>query len=118
MGGEAFAIKTRVGESDRVEDMLLNAGMGKEESWRWMKMACGENPKRVYGSKGIMPDSRLGSAWLFRERFDAAKKLKEDQDSWCERDQRDFKFPTDLALESLVALLRGHVKLNIHCYEV
>lgn len=118
MGGEAFAIKTRVGESHRVEDMLLNAGLNKSEAWRWMKMACGENPKRVYGSKGIMPESRLGSGWMFRERFDAAKKLKQDQDEWCARSEKNSKFPTDLALESLVALLRGQVKLNVHCYEV
>ena len=58
MGGEAFAIKTRVSDSHRVEDMLLNKGLSEDESWRWMKMACGENPKRVYGSIGIMPESR------------------------------------------------------------
>lgn len=118
MGGEAFAIKTRVAESHRVEDMLLNAGMSKSDSWRWMKMACGENPKRVYGSQGIMPESRLGSGWLFRERFYAAKQLKEDQDAWCAKRKKRSKFPRDPALESLVALLRGQVKLNVHCYEV
>ena len=58
MGGEAFALKTRVSDSHRVEDMLLNKGMAAKDSWRWMKMACGENPKRIYGSRDIMPESR------------------------------------------------------------
>ena len=26
-----------------------------------LKMACGENPKRVYGSKGRMPSTRMGN---------------------------------------------------------
>ena len=26
-----------------------------------LKMACGENPKRVYGSKGSMPQTRMGN---------------------------------------------------------
>ena len=59
MGGEAFAIKTRLPESHRVEHMLINAGLRNDQAWRWMKMACGENPKRVYGSRGIMPESRF-----------------------------------------------------------
>ena len=33
---------------------------------RALKMACGENPKRVYGSMGMMPDSRLGIGALQR----------------------------------------------------
>ncbi|KAG5461622.1 MAG: hypothetical protein BJ554DRAFT_6157 [Olpidium bornovanus] len=46
MGGEAFAFKMRVPESNSAEDMLLNAGLVEEvdgeTGWRWMKMACGE----------------------------------------------------------------------------
>ena len=29
-----------------------------------LKMACGENPKRVYGSKGNMPQTRMGNIAL------------------------------------------------------
>jgi hypothetical protein len=32
-------------------------------------MACGENPKRVYGSMGRMPDSRLGIGALQRSQW-------------------------------------------------
>ena len=36
---------------------------------RALKMACGENPKRVYGSSGVQPDSRLGIGWLQRKQW-------------------------------------------------
>ena len=60
---------------------------------------------------------RMGSGWLFRERFHAARKLKEEQDNWCRKKSKSM-FPKDPELESLIALLRGQVKLNVHCYEV
>jgi dihydroorotase-like cyclic amidohydrolase len=52
MGGEAFAFKLRAVQSNQAEDMLLNYGIpGLRQNFseglphRWMKMACGENPK-------------------------------------------------------------------------
>ncbi|KAH6598584.1 hypothetical protein BASA50_003622 [Batrachochytrium salamandrivorans] len=136
MGGEAFAFKHHFPKSNRTEDMLLNAGMTKEDgkSWRWMKMACGENPKNVnpLTSDGpLYPTTRMGEAYLFRERFAAATRAMEAQDDWCARAdlaEKQFgqhkahnsingRFPLDLALESLIALLRGDVILNVHCYE-
>ena len=94
-------------------------------------MACGENAKSFYGSKGITPDSRLGEGFLFREQFNTAKTLKEQQDDWCEHahemesrygEKKAHKyvsrpFPEDLRFESLAALLRGDVLLHNHCYE-
>lgn len=72
-----------------------------------------------------MPKSRLGEAWLFRKNFDAAAKLKASQDNWCftasrlnHNEEMSSPFPEDLRYESLVALLRGDVRLNVHCYEV
>ncbi|KAI9011853.1 hypothetical protein CLU79DRAFT_771604 [Phycomyces nitens] len=126
MGGEAYAFKLRQMPTSSNEDMLVQAGQDIDSRWRWMKMACGENPKKVYGGKR-MPMTRLGEAFLFRQRIQKAQKLKEQQDDWCnaanELSQHNSgfelnrHFPTDLSLESLVALLRGKVLLNIHCYE-
>ena len=79
-----------------------------------------------------MPESRLGEAWLFRKSFESARNLLEQQDDWCEAGlvaQNRYgsdnahlfvhgRFPERLEWESLVALLRGSVKLNVHCYEV
>ena len=45
-----------------------------------MKMACGENPKRVYGSKGRMPSTRMGNfavnrqMWLDAQAYDGEKR--------------------------------------------
>lgn len=46
VGGEAFSFKLRPVETLSNEDMLVQAHIDeKETKWRWMKMACGENPK-------------------------------------------------------------------------
>ncbi len=37
-----------------------------------MKMACGENPKRVYGERGRMPSTRMGNLAVNRETWLAA----------------------------------------------
>lgn len=66
---------------------------------------------------------------MFRKAFAEAKSLVDAQEDWCsaaenlysskDNDQLhlDSRFPEDIKLESLTALLRGKVKLNIHCYE-
>ena len=38
-----------------------------------LKMACGENPKRVYGSKGSSPSTRMGNVAGYRAAFIDAK---------------------------------------------
>ncbi|KAI9220083.1 hypothetical protein BC828DRAFT_348638 [Blastocladiella britannica] len=110
--------------------------------WRWAKQACGENPKRVYGAGGQFPFTRMGNAFLLRENYAKAAALRDAQDEWCRIvpalglhaavDTTSHKkkhaaagylhpkgrFPQDLHLEQVVALLRGQVKLNWHCYEV
>lgn len=53
IGGEAFVIKHSVGKADgrpelSIEDMMADP----EHNWRYMKMACGENAKSVYGKLG------------------------------------------------------------------
>ncbi|KAF9926009.1 hypothetical protein FBU30_004302 [Linnemannia zychae] len=124
MGGEAFAFKLRLPDTLSTEDMQIE--YGNKDKWRYMKMACGENPKRYYGHLGRMPSTRLGESWLFREKLAKATELKRAQDDWCSaagalphwgRHRLSTPFPEDLQYESLVALLRGDVRLNVHCYE-
>lgn len=113
MGGEGGIFKLR---GSSVEDMFV------EGSPRLLKHACGENPKRVYGrGRKETPMSRMGSAWLMREKYDAARRVVEAQERWCAGGggRADGEpFPHDLSLESLVALLRGEARLHVHCYEV
>ena len=74
--------------------------------------------RRVYGNRGVSPSTRMGSAWRMRERFAAAKALKDAQDAFCAGTSTADAFPEDLALDSLVALLRGDAQLHMHCYRV
>ncbi|KAK4547193.1 hypothetical protein LTR36_001414 [Oleoguttula mirabilis] len=127
IGGEAFVIKHAVGKPDgrpeiSAEDMLADP----EKHWRYMKMACGENAKRVYGTVGreFGPFSRLGEAWYFRHAFEQASTLVKAQDDWCDAADRlgaenmpDY-LPMDLHWESLGAVLRGQVMVNTHCYTI
>lgn len=129
MGGEAFAFKLRPVDTISGEDMLVQAGVDEDidRKWRWMKMACGENPKRFYGGQRKMPQTRMGSGYLFRKRFAEAHALVKAQDDWCDAAEKlhgkhhnvrlESRFPEDLDNESLTALLRGDVRLNVHCYE-
>ncbi|RCH89871.1 hypothetical protein CU098_001242, partial [Rhizopus stolonifer] len=133
IGGEAAVIKLRPMSTLSAQDMLVTSGVSEEEDeefiWRYMKMACGENPKTYYGSLNKMPSTRLGEGYLFRRHFERANNLKRKQDDWCDAAERvkempkekgplrlSESYPEDLSLESLTALLRHRVNLNIHCY--
>lgn len=126
IGGEAFIVKHAIGPADgrselSAEDMLADP----ERNWRYMKMACGENAKRVYGKAGERgPYSRMGESWYFRRAFETARKLVQEQDDWCDRaevvgaERMEKYLPEDLEWESLGAVLRGHVHINTHCYTI
>src|SRR3989344_1847285 len=45
-----------------------------------LKMACGENPKRVYGSKGRMPSTRMGNFAVNRATWQKAAAYKKKMD--------------------------------------
>lgn len=126
IGGEAFAVKHAIGPADgrtelSAEDMLADP----ERNWRYMKMACGENAKRVYGKAGERgPYSRMGESWFFRRAFETARNLVQEQDDWCNQaetvgvERMERYLPEDLEWESLSAALRGHVHINTHCYTI
>ncbi|KAK4507311.1 hypothetical protein PRZ48_001046 [Zasmidium cellare] len=127
IGGEAYVIKHSVGKKNgrpelSIQDLLADP----DRNWRYMKMACGENAKSVYGRVGrnFGPFSRLGEAWYFRHAFEEATKLKDAQDDWCAAADRvgaenmDSYLPADLKWESLSAVLRGQVMVNTHCYTI
>nr|POE88247.1 hypothetical protein CFP56_11476 [Quercus suber] len=127
MGGEAFVIKHAVGTADgRSEISQQDLLADPDRNWRYMKMACGENPKRVYGRLGrdFGPFSRLGEAWYFRHAFEQAQAQVQAQDDWCLKadevgaENMHTYLPNELQWESLGALLRGQVLLNTHCYTI
>ena len=69
------------------------------------KMACGENPKRVYGSKGRKPSTRMGNFAVNRQTWLDARAYAEDDDR-----------KRDLAKETLVGVLEGDLLVHNHCY--
>ena len=79
-----------------------------------MKMACGENPKRVYGSKGNMPQTRMGNIAKVRQTWLDAQKYKREWDAY-ERDGGDMP-ERDLAKDTLRGVLAGDIIIHNHCY--
>ena len=74
-----------------------------------LKMACGENPKRVYGSKGRMPSTRMGNLAVNRQTWIKAQEYKKKRDSGKE-------YTRDLGMETLAGVLDGDIKIQNHCY--
>jgi imidazolonepropionase-like amidohydrolase len=85
-----------------------------------MKMACGENPKRVYGSRNTSPQTRAGNFAGYRAAWiDAAAYAKSwaDYDAAYAKKPQDAKAPKrDLRLETLAGALNGDILVQMHCY--
>ncbi len=74
-----------------------------------LKMACGENPKRVYGAKGRMPSTRMGNLAVNRATWQKAAAYKKKMDDGKAVDR-------DLAMETLAGVLSGEILIQNHCY--
>ncbi len=105
IGGTFCAIKT-FGES--IEDVLI-----KEETC--MKMALGENPKRVYGSSQKNPGTRMASAALMREWLFKARDYHKKYNAWLNKEEDAKEPPFDMKLHSLMRVFDGMiVKIHAH----
>ncbi|ATY61083.1 carbohydrate esterase family 9 [Cordyceps militaris] len=125
IGGEAYVVKHAVGKPDgRAETSAADMLADPDRTWRYMKMACGENAKRVHGGIDKAPYSRMGESYRFRRAFETARSLVTRQDDWCRKaeavgaENMDEYLPQDLQWEALAAVLRGHVHVNTHCYKI
>jgi imidazolonepropionase-like amidohydrolase len=79
-----------------------------------LKMACGENPKRVYGGRNQMPGSRMGNIALMRQTWARAADYRRKWDKY-ERDGGEM--PTrDTQLDTLRGVLAGEILVQNHCY--
>ena len=80
-----------------------------------LKMACGENPKRVYGSRKTAPSTRMGNVAGYRAEW---LKAVEYRDRWRNYDPEGEKpAPSrDLRMETLVGVLDGEIIVHNHCY--
>ncbi|GAB3015483.1 amidohydrolase [Bowmanella dokdonensis] len=83
-----------------------------------LKMACGENPKRVYGDKGG-PATRMGNVAGYRQAWADAQDYQEKWEKY-RREHKEGKNPTppkrDLRLETLAGVLDGEILVHMHCY--
>jgi imidazolonepropionase-like amidohydrolase len=79
-----------------------------------LKMACGENPKRVYGSKGNMPQTRMGNIAFTRGVWLKAQAYKR---KWDKYEKNGGEMPErDLAMDTLRGVLAGKILVHNHCY--
>jgi imidazolonepropionase-like amidohydrolase len=112
IGGQAAVLKLRPGGT--VDAMRF---VGAPPS---MKMAFGENPKRVYGSRGDGPSTRMGNLAVLRRVFDEARDhgaALERHRAALARDDADAEPPErDLRKEALLGMLEGRYRLQVHCY--
>jgi len=79
-----------------------------------LKMACGENPKRVYGAKGREPSTRMGNIAVDRATWAKAVDYKRKWDRY-EKDGGDPP-ARDLAMDTLAGVLAGEILVQNHCY--
>ena len=84
-----------------------------------MKMACGENPKRVYGSKSRTPATAMGNVAGYRRAWiDAADYTRrwDEYRAKIEKGEKADAPKRDLTLDTLSGVLRGEILVQNHCY--
>lgn len=88
-------------------------GMKFPEAKHGLKMACGENPKRVYAQRG--PSTRMGNVAGYRAQWIQAEAYRRRWDTWLANREGDPP-QRDLAMETLAEVLRGNILVHNHCY--
>jgi imidazolonepropionase-like amidohydrolase len=79
-----------------------------------LKMACGENPKRVYGSRNREPSTRMGNIAVDRMTWAKATEYKRKWDKF----EKDGGAAPDrnIAMDTLRGVLAGEILVQNHCY--
>ncbi len=108
IGGQAFVVKLKPGRTaEEMEFKGAPAGM---------KMALGENPKRVYGGRNEMPSTRMGNYAMMRAWFVKAMDYARKWDDYGAKKDKDEQPSQDLKLEALAGVLKGEFLVHVHCY--
>jgi imidazolonepropionase-like amidohydrolase len=85
-----------------------------------LKMACGENPKRVYGNRQQAPSTRMGNAAGYRKAWIEAEaylnRVDEYESKSDEAKEMGYAPQRDLEMETLAGVLRGEILVHNHCY--
>lgn len=104
IGGQFAAIKTR---GTRIDNMIIKAPVA-------MKVAFGENPKRVYKEKDKTPVTRMATAAILRDvLFKTAEYMsKKEKSAAKNEDGPEY----NIKYESLIPVLKGEVPLKAHAH--
>ena len=82
-----------------------------------LKMACGENPKRVYGSRNQSPATAMGNVAGYRKAWQAAAEYRDSIRRWQDAGADPEKRPArNFQLETLAGVLNGEILVHNHCY--
>ena len=112
IGGVNVTIKLKYNRP--IEEMIVK-GVRQQ-----LKLALGENPKRLYGRKGRIPSTRMGNAYILRKAFVEAQEYKE---KWIKynkekaKGKKDARRPDkDLKMETLWLVLDKKLSIDCHAY--
>jgi imidazolonepropionase-like amidohydrolase len=106
MGGRSVVLKNVYARTEQ--------GMKFPGAPYGLKMACGENPKRVYGSKGREPSTRMGNVAVDRQTWAKAVEYKRKWDKY-EKDGGEAP-GRDIGMDTLAGVLSGEILVQNHCY--
>ncbi|WDV46156.1 amidohydrolase [Clostridiaceae bacterium M8S5] len=104
VGGQAAVIKMY---GKKVDDMVVKAPAA-------MKIAFGENPKRVYNEQKKTPMTRMATAALLREALFKAKKYVSKQEASINGLDKEPEF--DMKLEALAKVIKKEIPLKAHAH--
>lgn len=103
IGGTFVALKTY---GNRVDDMIIKDPVA-------MKVAFGENPKRVYDAQKKSPMTRMATAAILRETLFKAKTYLEKK----EKAEDPSKTPDyDMKMEALIPVLKKEIPIKAHAH--
>src|SRR5262249_34921359 len=108
IGGKAVTLHV-VPDAVTVDQMLFR------EAPRGIKMALGENPKRVYGDRNQVPSTRMGNIYVLRDAFIKTQEYREKWNRY--NSKKDDSAPErNLKWETLSQVLDGTLLVHVHCY--
>ncbi|MFW9925919.1 MAG: amidohydrolase, partial [Candidatus Thorarchaeota archaeon] len=115
ISGESFVIKPT--GAAVVDEMILKSPSG-------LKVAFGENPKRIHGSEKRTPSTRMGVASLLRKALVDAQNHKREVQGYLEKAEEAKKKgeappsppKRDLGLETLIKVLNREIPIHAHAH--
>jgi imidazolonepropionase-like amidohydrolase len=104
IGGTFVTMKTH---GNRVDDMIIDPCTA-------MKVAFGENPKRVYHSQKKSPSTRMATAAILRENLIKAKNYVEKNINKDKNESTSCDY--DMKMEALAKVIRKEIPLKAHAH--